>query len=57
MTITARVRGAMHTKSIELLQKLQFPMALIKRTIKNVYQIAIKYLAYVVLNKRKLDNK
>ena len=32
-------------------------MALMKRTMKNIHQIAIKYLTYLVLNKRKLDDK
>ena len=28
-----------------------------KKNYENIHQIAIKYLTYLVLNKRKLDNK
>ena len=44
---------------IELLENLHIPTSLIKKknTMKAIHQIAIKYLTYLVLNTRKLDNK
>ena len=52
-TTTARVRGAIHEHSIEKLTNLEIP----KTSIKNLMKNAIKYLTYLILNKRKLDNK
>ena len=57
ITITAGVRGAIHEKSIEKLVDLDIPKTSIKTLMKNIHQNAIKYLTYLVLNKRKLDNK
>ena len=56
-TITAGVRGAVHEHSIEKLTKLKIPKANIKSLMKKLHENAIKYLTYLVLNKRKLDNK
>ena len=42
---------------IELLQKVQIPMALTESTMKNSHQYAINYLTHLVFHKRKLDNK
>ena len=46
-----------NARNVEFLKKLQILMALIKRTMKNIHQIAIEYLTHLVPNKRKLDNK
>ena len=54
ITITDGVRGAIHENFIEQLTNLKIPKTHIKTLI---YQNAIKYLTYLVLNKRKLDNK
>jgi hypothetical protein len=57
ITITTGVRGAIHENSIEQLTNLKIPKPHIKTLMKNIHQNAIKYLTYLVLNKRKLDNK
>jgi hypothetical protein len=57
ITITAGVRGAIHKHSIDKLTKLKIPKSDIKNLMKDIHQNAIKYLTYLVLNKRKLDNK
>lgn len=57
ITITAGVRGAIHEHSIKKLTNLNIPKSIIKTLMKNIHQNAIKYLTYLVLNKRKLDNK
>jgi hypothetical protein len=57
ITITAGVRGAIHEHSIEKLTKLKIPKHNIKSLMKKIHENAIKYLTYLVLNKRKLDNK
>ena len=57
ITIIVGVRGAIHEHSLEQLDKLKLPKASMKTLMKNLYQNAIKYLTYLVLNKRKLDNK
>ena len=57
ITITIGVRGAIHEQSIKKLEDLKIPKAYIKNLMKNIHQNAIKYLTYLVLNKRKLDNK
>ena len=57
ITITARVRGAIHEHPIEQLTNLKIPKTHIKTLMKNIHQNAIKNLTYMVLNKRKLDNK
>ena len=55
ITITAGVRGAIHAYSIKQLTKLKIPKSNIKTLMKNLHQNVV--LTYVVLNKRKLDNK
>jgi hypothetical protein len=57
ITITTGVRGAIHEYSIEQLTKLKIPKSNIRTLMKILPQNAIKYLTYLVLNKRKLDNK
>jgi hypothetical protein len=57
ITITAGVRGAIHEHSINKLVNLKIPKSIIKILMKNIHQNAIKYLTYLVLNKRKLENK
>jgi len=56
ITITAGVRGAIHEHSIEKLTRINIPKSSIKKLMKDIHQNAIKYLTYLVLNKRKLDN-
>ena len=56
-TVTARVRGVIHERSIDQLNKLKIPKPSIKTLMKNIHQNAIKYLTYLILNKKKLDNK
>jgi hypothetical protein len=56
-TITAGVKGAIHEHSIEKLTKLKIPKHNIKSLMKKIHENAIKYLTYLVLNKRKLDNE
>ena len=46
-----------HEHFIEKLTNLRIPKANIKTLMKSLHQNAIKYLTYLVLNKRKLDNK
>ena len=57
ITITAGVRGAIHEHFIQKLAHLKIPKTTIKIFMKNIHQNAIKYLTYLILNKRKLDNK
>ena len=57
ITIRTCVRGAIHEHSIEKLTNLQIPKSNIKTLMKSLHHNAIKYLTYLVLNKRKLDNK
>jgi hypothetical protein len=57
ITITAGVRGAIHEQSIKKLEDLKIPKSSIKNLMENIHQNAIKYLTYLVLNKRKLNNK
>ena len=56
ITITVGVRGAIHEHSIEKLN-LKIPKTSVKTLMRNLHQNAIKYLTYLILNKRKLDNK
>jgi hypothetical protein len=57
ITITAGVRGAIHEHFIHKLTKLKIPKSNIKNLMKDIHQNAIKYVTYLVLNKRKLDIK
>ena len=57
VTITVGVRGAIHENSLDKLTNLKIPKPNIKILMKDIHQNAIKYLTYVVLNKRKLNNK
>ena len=57
IVITTGVRGAIHTRSIKLLENPHIPTSLIKKTMKTIRQIAIEYPTYLVFNKRKVDNK
>ena len=46
-----------YTRTIHFeLANLKIPKANIKTLVKNIHQNAIKYLTYLVLNKRKLEN-
>ena len=57
ITITTGVRGAIYEQPIKELEKLKIPKREIETLMKQLHQIAIKYLTYLILNKRKLDNK
>ena len=57
ITITVGVRGAIHEHSLEQRIKLKLPKSSIRSLMKNLHHNAIKYLTYLFLNKRKLDNK
>jgi hypothetical protein len=57
ITITIGVRGAIQKHSIEKLNSLKIPKANIKTLMKSLHNRDIKYLTYLILNKRKLDNK
>ena len=57
ITITARVRGAIHEHSVDKRTKLKIPETNIKSLMKNLHQNAIRYLTHPILNTRKLDNK
>ena len=58
ITITIGVRGAMiHKHSINKLTNLKITKQAIKTLMQNIHQNAITYLTYVILNKRKLENK
>ena len=56
ITIIVGVRGASHEHSIEQLSKLNLPKSSIKSLMKNLHENVVKYLTYLVLNERKLDN-
>ena len=57
ITITVGVRRAMYKHSIKKLANLKIPKLNMKILMKNIHQNPIKYLAYLVLNKRNIDNK
>ena len=48
ITITTRVRRAIHEHSIKKLTNLERPRLTIKTLMKNIHQNAIKYLTYLV---------
>jgi hypothetical protein len=54
ITITTGVRGARHEHSIEKLNNLKIPKFNIKTLMKSLHHNAIKYLTYLILNKRKI---
>jgi hypothetical protein len=43
--------------STHQLANLKIPKVIIKTLMKNIHQNVIKYLTYLILNKRKLENK
>jgi hypothetical protein len=57
ITTTTGVRGAIHKQSINKLTNHKVPKSGIKTLTKDIHQNAIKYLTYLVLKKRKLENK
>lgn len=57
MTITVGVRGAILESPMQALKSLKIPPHKIKKLMKHIHQISMKYLTYLVLNKRKPDNK
>ena len=58
IVITTRIRGAIHTKKHRTpWEPTYFHITYKKKTMKTIHHIAIKYLTYLVLHKRKLDNK
>ena len=56
-SITVGIRGAIQEYFIDKLTKLKIPKSNIKNLMNDIHHNAIKYLTYLVLNKRKLDNK
>jgi hypothetical protein len=48
ITITARVRGAIHEHSIQKLTDLKIPKSNIKKLMKDIHQNAIKYISHVL---------
>ena len=58
ITITAGVKSARNThKKYRTPQKTTNPNGTSKKNHENTHQFCIKFLTYLVLNKRKLDNK
>ena len=57
ITITTCVRGAIHKHHTKDIEELKIPKNEIKALMKQLHLIAIKYLTYLIQNKRKLDNK
>ena len=59
ITITTCVRGSIHKQLLKELEKLKNTQNRDSLTtlMKHLHQIAIKYLTYLVLNTRMLDNK
>ena len=53
----AGFKGAIHEQPIKQLEELNIPKTNIKNVMKSIHQNAINYLTYLILNKRKLDNK
>lgn len=59
ITIMVGVRGVIHKQSFEALETLKVPKKWtndLKETYKHIHYTAIKYLTYLILNKRKLNN-
>ena len=56
ITVTAGIIEVIHKQSVEKLADLKIPKTGIKTLMKNLHHNTIKYLTYVILNKRKLDN-
>jgi hypothetical protein len=57
-TIAAGVRGAIfHEHSINKLTNLKLAKSAIKILVKNIHRNVIKCLTYLILNKRKPENK
>ena len=57
ITIMARVQRAFYEQSIQALKNLNIPTNEIKKLLKYIHQIFVKYLTYLVLNQRQLHNK
>ena len=57
ITITTSVRSVIYELSTTKLTSLNIPKSNLKTLMKNLHQNAIKYITYLVLNKRKLNNK
>ena len=57
ITITIGIRGANYEQPIKDLERFKILETKIKSLMKQIHQIAIKYLTYLILNKRKLHNK
>ena len=58
IVINIGVRGAIHEKSVTSLEEIYTcSPSIMKKAMKAMHQTIIKYLTYVILNKRKLDNK
>ena len=57
ITIIASVRGVIREQIIKELEQLYVPKNEVRALVKQLHQIVIKYLTYLILNKKKLDNK
>lgn len=55
--IHACVHGTIYTNNLEELRSLHIPMTSIKKSMKNIHILAIKYIIYMVIIKHKLVNK
>lgn len=53
ITITAGLRGAIHEQPIKDIEKLKIPKNKIKTPMKHLQHISIKYLTYLILNKKR----
>lgn len=53
MTIIVGVHDTTYKQALE---NLKMNRNEVKKIMKHIHQIAIKYLTYLILNKRKLDN-
>ena len=54
ITIATRVRGAIHKHSIAVVEHIHTPQPKIKRLTKQIHQITIQYLTYLILTKQAL---
>ena len=57
ITIANGVRGAIHVHSITVVEPIHTWQPKIRILTKQIYQIAIQYLTYPILDKRELYNK
>jgi len=56
-TIIGIVRGTTQNNNIRALESLHISDSIIKKVMKIIHQMVMKYLTYLVLNKTKSNNK